>query len=134
MRVFIDTNVVVDVIARREPFFADSQAILSLCALGEIDGFVSDLTFCNVAYVMRKQLGSHELRSGLSVLKNCLTVVPIGDAGISAAIADVTADFEDAVQISAAVAAGADVIVTRNARHFNKSPIRACTPTDFLLA
>jgi len=134
MRVFIDTNVIVDVIARREPFFADSQAVLSLCALGEIEGFVSDLTFCNVAYVMRKQLGSHQLRSGLSVLKNSLTVVPIGDDGISAALADETVDFEDAVQLAAATAANADLIITRNTRHFSRSTIRVCTPTDFLLS
>jgi len=133
MRVFIDTNVIVDVIARREPFFADSQSVLSLCALGEVDGLVSDLTFCNVAYVMRKQLGARQLRAGLSVLKECLTVVPVGDAGISAAISDETADFEDAVQMAAAEAAGAEMIVTRNTRHFAQSPIRVCTPADFLL-
>ena len=55
MRAFIDTNVIVDVVAKREPFFADSQAILALCATGEIEGVVSDLTFCNVAYVLRRK-------------------------------------------------------------------------------
>ena len=55
MRAFIDTNVIVDVVAKREPFFADSQAILALCAMGEIEGIVSDLTFCNVAYVLRRK-------------------------------------------------------------------------------
>ena len=55
MRAFIDTNVIVDVVAKREPFFADSQAILALCAIGEIEGVVSDLTFCNVAYVLRRK-------------------------------------------------------------------------------
>ena len=133
MRAFIDTNVIVDVVAKREPFFADSQAVLALCATGDLDGIVSDLTFCNVAYVLRKSLGSSQLRNGLRVLKNHLTVVPVGEAAITAALESVATDFEDAVQLEAARASQADVIVTRNIRHFANSPIRVCTPSELLL-
>lgn len=133
MRAFIDTNVIVDVVAKREPFFADSQAVLALCATGDLDGIVSDLTFCNVAYVLRKALGSTELRNGLQVLKSHLTIVPVGEADITAALESETTDFEDAVQLEAARASQADVIVTRNIRHFANSPIRVCTPSELLL-
>ena len=132
MRAFIDTNVIVDVVAKREPFFADSQAVLALCATGDLKGVVSDLTFCNVAYVLRKALGSVQLRKGLRVLKNHLTVVPVGDAAITAALESETTDFEDAVQLEAARASQVDVIITRNVRHFNNSPIRVCTPSELL--
>lgn len=132
MRVFIDTNVIVDVVAKREPFFTDSQAVLALCATGDLEGVVSDLTFCNVAYVLRKSLGSTQLRNGLRVLKKHLTVVPVGEAAISAALESETADFEDAVQLEAARANHVDVIITRNVRHFNNSPIRVCTPSELL--
>ena len=132
MRAFIDTNVIVDVVAKREPFFADSQSILALCATGDLEGVVSDLTFCNVAYVLRKSLGSTQLRNGLRVLKNHLTIVPIGDAAITAALGNSTTDFEDAVQLESALANRVDVIVTRNVRHFNHSPIRVCTPSELL--
>lgn len=132
MRAFIDTNVIVDVVARREPFFSDSQAVLALCATGNLDGVVSDLTFCNVAYVLRKSLGSTQLRNGLRVLKNHLTIVPIGEATITAALESTTTDFEDAVQLEAARANRVDIIITRNVRHFNNSPIRVCTPSELL--
>ena len=132
MRAFIDTNVIVDVVAKREPFFADSQAVLALCATGDLEGVVSDLTFCNVAYVLRKSLGSTQLRNGLRVLKKHLTVVPVGEAAISAALESETADFEDAVQLEAARTNHVDVIITRNVRHFNNSPIRVCTPSELL--
>ena len=132
MRAFIDTNVIVDVVAKREPFFADSQAVLALCATGDLDGVVSDLTFCNVAYVLRKALGSTQLRNGLQVLKNHLKIVPIGEAAITAALESETADFEDAVQLEAARANQVDVIITRNIRHFNNSPIRVCSPSELL--
>ena len=132
MRAFIDTNVIVDVVAKREPFFADSQAVLALCATGELEGVVSDLTFCNVAYVLRKSLGSAQLRNGLRVLKNHLQVVSIGEAAITAALGNEMTDFEDAVQLEAARANRVDVIVTRNVRHFNNSPIRVCSPSELL--
>ena len=132
MRTFIDTNVIVDVVAKREPFFSDSQAVLALCATGDLEGVVSDLTFCNVAYVLRKSLGSAQLRNGLRVLKNHLKVVPIGEAAITAALRNEMTDFEDAVQLEAARANRVDVIVTRNVRHFNNSPIRVCTPSELL--
>ena len=133
MRAFIDTNVIVDVVAKREPFFADSQAVLALCATGDLEGIVSDLTFCNVAYVLRKALGNTQLRNGLRVLKNHLTVVPVGEAAITAALGNETTDFEDAVQLEAARASQADVIITRNIRHFTNSPIRVCSPSELLL-
>ena len=132
MRAFIDTNVIVDVVAKREPFFADSQAVLALCATGDLEGVVSDLTFCNVAYVLRKSLGSTQLRNGLRVLKNHLTIVPVGEVAITAALESETTDFEDAVQLEAARVNQADVIITRNVRHFNNSPIRVCTPSELL--
>lgn len=133
MKAFLDTNVIVDVVARREPFFEDSQAVLALCATGELDGAVSDLTFCNVAYVLRKQLGGDLVRRSLRQLKECLTVIPIGDEAIQAALDDATADFEDAVQLAAAARWHADVILTRNVRHFGKSAVRVMTPSDYLL-
>lgn len=132
MRAFIDTNVIVDVVAKREPFFADSQAVLALCATGDLEGVVSDLTFCNVAYVLRKSLGNSQLRNGLQVLKNHLQVVPIGEAAIAAALDNELTDFEDAVQLEAARTNKVDVIITRNVRHFNNSPIKVCTPSEFL--
>ena len=133
MRAFIDTNVIVDVVAKREPFFADSQSVLALCATGEIEGVVSDLTFCNVAYVLRKSLGHAQIRNGLRVLKEHLTIVPVDEAAITAALGNDSTDFEDAVQLEAARANQADVIVTRNVRHFNNSPIRVCTPSELLV-
>lgn len=132
MKAFIDTNVIVDVIAHRDPFFEDSQAILSLCAMREIEGAVTDLTFCNVAYVMRKQLGNVRVRECLCVLKQMLTIVPVGEMAIQSALDDETVDFEDAVQLAAAVNCGADVIITRNIRHFSRSPIQVMTPADYL--
>ena len=132
MKVFLDTNVIVDVITRREPFFEDSQAILALCANGELEGAISDLTFCNVAYVLRKQVGNDRVRECLRILKRQLKIVSVGETAIQSALDDEAVDFEDAVQIAAAANWGAELILTRNVRHFRTSPIRVVTPTDYL--
>ena len=67
-----------------------------------------------------------------SANRSFLTVVPVGEAAITAAIGNESADFEDAVQLEAARANLVDVIVTRNVRHFKNSPIRVCTPSELL--
>ena len=133
MKVFLDTNVIVDVVARREPLFEDSQAVLSLCANGELEGAVSDLTFCNVAYVLRKQLGADRVRECLRMLKQQVKIIPVGEKAIQSALDDTSTDFEDAVQFAAAQNWGAELILTRNVRHFCLSTIRVATPTDYLL-
>ena len=90
------------------------------------------MTFCNVAYVLRKALGNTQLRNGLRVLKNHLTIVPVGETAITAALESESTDFEDAVQLEAARASQVDVIITRNARHFSNSPIKVCSPSELL--
>ena len=54
MKLFINTNVVINVIASREPFGFASRAIFNLCESGKADGKISVLTFCTVSYVLRK--------------------------------------------------------------------------------
>ena len=57
MKVFLDTNVILDVLAGRQPFFPDSQRVMTFCERNSGTGMASVLTFCTVAYVLRKSLG-----------------------------------------------------------------------------
>lgn len=132
MKLFIDTNVVIDVIASREPFFPASQEILSLCEEGESEGAMSTLTLCTVAYVLRKYLSPRTMRQKLSELRTILNPVEL-DAGIlDPAIASPIADFADAVQFYSAVRSEADCIITRNVKHFPKADRPVLSPSDFL--
>lgn len=114
------------------PFYDDSRAVYALCVNGEIDGVVTDLTICNLAYVLRKHVTAEQLRACLDNFSSHLKVIPVGAAVIAAAIRDFTDDFEDAVQFHAARAESVDCIITRNVRHFVTLSIRVCTPTEFL--
>lgn len=132
MKLFLDTNVVIDVIAAREPFVADSREIFNLCETGKAEGKVSALTLCTVAYVLRKFVVPRTMRTKLRELRNVLTPIDLSASLLDKAISSNIADFEDAVQFYTAVYSEADYVITRNAKHFPQDSIPVLTPTEFL--
>ena len=132
MKLFFDTNVVLDLLAAREPFFRDACLVHSLCARGAHEGIVADFTFCTIAYVLRREKTVEEMRAALRGIHDILSVVPVGPRAIADAIASFRGDFEDEVQLRSALAAGADAILTRDKAGFSHAPIPVMTPTEFL--
>ena len=132
MKLFLDTNVLIDVVARREPFFRSSCRVLSLCTRGGHEGLVADFTFCTIAYVLRKETNVEEVRKPMQSLGQMLKVMPVGPLIIADAIANFTSDFEDEVQRLCAENNGADVIITRDKDGFANVSIPVMTPTEFL--
>ncbi len=133
MRLFLDTNVVIDVIAGREPFLADSQSIVNLCETGKAEGMVSTLTLCTVAYILRKNLSPGMLRQKLRDFRNVLRPIDLSMTILDRAIDSPISDFEDAVQFFTAVYSEADCIITRNVKHFPHDNIPVLTPAAFLI-
>lgn len=132
MKLFLDTNVVIDVIAAREPFVADSRAIFNLCETGKAEGTVSALTLCTVSYVLRKFVSPGTMRTKLSELRNILSPIDLSVSLLDKAISSIS-DFEDAVQFYTAVYSEVDYIITRNVKHFPQDNIPVLTPTEFLV-
>jgi len=132
VKAFFDTNVIIDVLTHREPFFGDSQAAVSLCVSNGIDGVVSSVTICNLAYILRKYLRGDQLRVVLKSMRKVLGVVSADENAVDRAIDGFTVDFEDSVQLQAAIACGAECVVTRNKKHFADAQIPVYTPTEFL--
>ena len=133
MKLFLDTNVVIDVIAAREPFVADSRAIFNLCETGKAEGSISALTLCTVSYVLRKFVSPGTMRTKLSELRNILSPIDLSVSLLDKAISSSISDFEDAVQFYTAVYSEADYIITRNVKHFHQDNIPVLTPTEFLV-
>ena len=131
-KIFFDTNVIIDVMVAREPFFTNSMAVLSLCETGKAEGIVSTLTFCNVSYILRKLTAPADLRSNLLLFRKLLTPVDLSASLVDKAIASSISDFKDAIQYYSAQYGKADFIITRNVRHFPKTPIPVLTPTEYL--
>ncbi len=132
MKLFLDTNIVIDVIANREPFVEDSRIILNLCETGQAEGIISTLTLCTISYVLRKFATPGMMRTKLRDLRNILTPIDLSVSLLDKTIASSITDFEDAVQFYTAAYSDADVIITRNIKHFPQDNIPVLTPTEFL--
>lgn len=134
MNLFIDTNVLMDILATREEFYADSERVWSLVETGRVKGFVSALTVANLHYLLRRAKGLAAARSAVGVLRNIFALVPLDAQVVREAIEAEIDDFEDAIQFFSALRAEADVLITRNARHFPTGDLPIQAPGEFLAA
>lgn len=133
MNAFIDTNVLLDVLAKREPFYKDSAAVWTLAEQGSVKGLVSPVSFTNVFYMMRKWGGAKTARRAMVLLRDAFTPVACDALIINQAIDVGTDDFEDAVQYFSALHAGADCILSRNPDDFPRRPaVPVLSPAEFL--
>ena len=106
MNVFIDTNIHLDVLARREPFYADSAEVWTLAETGRISGFASTLSLPNLYYLLRRVKGQQAARKALGILRDIFTLVPLDVQIANQAIDAGIKDFEDAIQFFSALRAG----------------------------
>jgi predicted nucleic acid-binding protein len=133
MKVLIDTNVAIDVLMRREPFFENSQMVLLLSEQKFIEGFVSASSITDIFYIISKELKNKIIARNL--LKNFICMVDIAEVDgdtVAEAIDAEWDDFEDSIQYAAGTRIGVDYIVTRNIKDFAAGGIKAVTPEELL--
>jgi len=133
MKVLIDTNVILDVLLKQEPFYKDSFVIFQLADSGSIKGILAAVSMTNVFFLLRKARNNitdvYQIMDKLAAL---FTVAPVNEATISTALALRWKDFEDAVQFVTAQENNVDYIITRNEADFISSDIPCMSPTDFI--
>ena len=132
LRILIDVDVVLDVLARREPFFASSAAVLAACETGCCVGLVAAHTVTTLFYLLSKYHDSRFARTQVADLLTIVEVAAVDGWVIRQGLAAQVEDFEDAVQMAAAAVAKAEYVVTRNLAHFAGGPVPALTPAEFL--
>lgn len=132
MKVFLDTNVIIDFYAQREDFYRPAAIIVDLAERNEIEIVVSATTFVNAFYILRKKYDKQSLYSSMRNLAALCHVTPIDKVIINKALSSEWDDFEDCVQSLSAETLAADVIVTRNVSDFSESTIMVNTPVEFL--
>lgn len=132
MNLFIDTNVVMDMVAFRTPFAEFAIRIFQMKDQGH-RLLVSDLTYANIVYSARKIMERDRLYDLLINLRQYLSIVGVGEEAVDKALHLRPKDFEDALQYFAARLAVADCIITRNKKDFSFSDIPVLTPDEFLV-
>lgn len=124
MRVLIDTNIILDFLSPREPFFQDASLLFQAIDTEEITGYVAATTLTDIFYISRKHTKSTEkARQVIFDVLTILIICPTDRTVLESAFNSGLTDFEDAVQIFSAVAQSLDAIATRDAKGFLSSPI-----------
>lgn len=132
MRVFVDTNVVVDFLGKRDPFFHDAAIIFEMSRLGKIEVVVSSLTIVNCAYVLRKQFSNVVALDKIEDFCRMLKISPIDRNVILNALSSRPIDYEDAVQYFSAKSFTPDVIITRDKTGFKEYGALVMSPMEFV--
>ena len=132
-KLFIDTNVVIDLLGKREPFYNEAAKLFSLADKGEITLVVSSLTFANTNYVLSKLKNAQSARDILTKFKILVIVADLNDKIVDLALSDKAfSDFEDGLQYYAAIENEAKIIITRNLKDFKASALPVMTAQSFL--
>lgn len=131
-RVFIDTDVVLDVALAREPFFPGSKIILAMAETNVIIGKISSNCIANIYYILRKSGGDINTRKFISKITKYITVITIDHQNVLQALKSSFSDFEDALQYYSAVCNQCEYIVTRNIQDYKSSKLIVQTPEEFI--
>ena len=129
-RVLLDVNVLLDVLAEREPFAAESAAVLEKVEAGVMRGFVAAHTITTLHYLLSKHLGKARSRRVILDLLHLLQVVAVDEDRLRHALSLNWNDFEDAVQAACAEKVEADFVVTRDKKGFRKSAVKPASRTS----
>lgn len=133
-RVFVDCDVVLDLLLAREPHFAATTRLFNRFEDGSLEGHLSSLVFSNLFYVLRKHGSGREAIRLLRKLRLLITVVPVDAKIVDLALASSFRDFEDAVQYYAALTHGLDALITRNKKDYSAAKLLVYTAEECLAA
>ncbi len=132
-RVFVDTNVILDLLLDRHPFYYDAALIASLAEKGEIEVVISALSIANAHYVIRNKENDQVAKAKLIGFKLIVNeVVDLTNTHLDKSLISKMKDFEDALQIHAAIQANCQVIITRNEKDFLGNGLAIISPSQFL--
>ena len=132
-KLFVDTNIVIDLLSRREPFFEEAATLFSLADKKQVELSISSLTIANTSYTLLRQMDSSKTKSILRKLKLILEILPLDDKVVGLALNDDTfTDFEDGLQYFTAIENQQEVIISRNLKDFKNSIIPTMTAKQFI--
>ena len=131
MRVFLDTNVILDLIQERVGC-DEAALIMQKSYNGDFFVFTSTLSMVNVAYILRKHYRGESLYHLLEELMSIIRLITVSSEAYQQALQSRASDFEDAVQLFSAIEGEMDCIVTRNTKDFIQGKLPIYTPDEFL--
>lgn len=130
-KLFLDTNIVVDLLERREPFCHDAVHLFTMAYNKQVQLIVSPMTFATVSFLLHKH-GSQGVRNLLGNFRQLSHVATVNERTVDDSLASQFNDFEDAMQYYTALKAKVDAIITRNGKDFTHSKLPVMTAGEYL--
>ena len=130
--VYLDTNIILDLLAHRMPFYTAAAKLFSLADRKRLKLSVSALSFADVHYILSRQSPEKEVRKILRNFRILVRVLPLDDKITDLALNSDFRDFEDAIQYYTAIENDQDLIITRNQSDFKDSRIPVMSAGEFI--
>ena len=131
-KLFVDTDIVLDLLTKREPHYSPAAELFSLADKKEIRLYVSPLSFANINYILSKILSSDQSRKKLLKFKTLVTVLINDEKTIELALTSDFKDFEDGIQYYTAIEGGLKILLTRNLKDYKSALISVMTAEQYL--
>jgi predicted nucleic acid-binding protein len=131
-KVFVDTDIIYDLLAKRDPFYLPAARLFTLADEGKIQIYISALSIPNIHYLISKLTSAEEAKQILRKLKVIVHITALDEKIIDLALNSDFSDFEDAIQYFSALQNNIDVLLTRNLKDYKKAQISVLTAQDFI--
>ena len=130
-RIFVDTNILLDVLLEREVYYYDALKIWANAENGNVEACIAAISLNNIHYVMRKLKSETTAMIAVKILLRIFKVIPIDADILSLAVDFHDKDFEDDIQLQCALKAKCSQLFTRNPNHYDHSAIAVVPPSSF---
>ena len=132
-RIFLDTNVLLDYLLEREPFYYDALKLWAACEEGTVEGYVSALTVNNVHYIAHRLKSETTAMIAVRGILSVFNVVPLDKELMKLAADFHDRDYEDDIQLQSAIRSGCTHLFTRDPTHFHTKALAIVPPSSFLI-
>lgn len=131
-KVFVDTNIILDLLAQRAPHFIAAKELFKKAEDQKLEILISTMSFISTEYILRKQIGKEKAKLALAAINSITTVCNSGQKTIDLALLSKMNDFEDAFQYYTALENSANVFITRDPKGFIGAAIPVMNAEDYL--
>jgi predicted nucleic acid-binding protein len=131
-KLFIDSDIILDVLAERETFYECAAKIFDLGAAKKIDLYTTAVVLANVFYLLRKKHGIEKSKEQLGKLRRIINVLPLTEKTVDEVLASKFGDFEDGLQYFSAKENKIPVLITRNVRDYKEKDLIIQTAEEYI--
>ena len=130
--VFLDSDVILDVLCKREPFYSFAAELFTLGDLGKVTLVTTSLVFANEFYILGKELGIEKGKELLRKLRIIVGVISVTEKTVDLALNSNFADFEDGLQYFTARENNIQILITRNVKDYRGKELLVQTPEEYI--